>query len=280
MNKLTTKVINAYSKFDNPRSSELMKGLIEHLHAFVVDVKLTDKEWEFCWNTFKRMSDFTDENRNEFLLMADILGVSQLIEKVNHSHNDAASESALVGPFYRANAPFRNHRDPIMSEETAGERVDINGTVKATDGSAISGAIVDIWQAGTNGLYECEDPNQPDMNLRGRFKTNENGEFSLIALVPTAYPVPNDGPAGDLLKAAKRNIIRPAHIHFIVVADQYETLVTQVFVEGDKQIDDDPVFTANYNMSKKFVLNKDNNSVDCKFTLVSGESIYPEAPIK
>lgn len=280
MNNLTDRVISAYSNFNTPRSNQLMKSLIQHLHSFVVDVQLTNQEWEFCWDMFLKMAKFTDESRNEFLLMADILGVSQLIEEVNHLHENEASNSALVGPYFRANAPFRKNGDAIMSDATEGEHLHIHIMVKAIDDSPIAGATVEVWQAATNGLYECEDSNQPDMNLRGRFSTDKKGEFSLIALMPTAYPVPSDGPAGDLLKSAKRNLLRPAHIHFIVVADGYETLVTQVFVQGDHTIEEDPVFTASDNMAEQFIKKKDTYNLKSQFILSPGESIYPEAPIK
>ncbi|WP_218644482.1 dioxygenase [Francisella sp. Scap27] len=280
MSDLTKRVLDAYSKFDDPRSKELTQSLIKHIHSFVKDVRLTNQEWEFCWKTFRTMADFTGDDRNEFLLMGDILGVSQLVEEVNHQVDGVENKFALVGPFLRANAPFRDNGAVIMSDNTAGERVEIKLNIKSTNNQPIAGAVIDVWQAATNGKYECEDANQPDMNLRGKFVTDNDGKASLVALVPTAYPVPNDGPAGDLLRSAKRNILRPAHIHFIVVAEGFETLVTQVFIDGDKQTEDDPVFTANHSMSEHFVKQADDYSLECNFVLSKGESTYPEAPIK
>jgi catechol 1,2-dioxygenase len=277
---LTAKVLKAYDQIDNPRLKSIVSLLIKHLHACITEMKVTDEEWEFAWDFMERMAAITSPERNEFLLLADVIGVSQLIETLNHETPDQPVGFALVGPFFRANAPFRERGDSIASEDTPGARVRISGQVfDFENNTPIEGAILDTWQAATNGLYENQDERQPDYNLRGRFRTDENGTFELIALMPTAYPVPTDGPVGELLRVAKRPPDRPAHIHFIVSAPGYETLVTQIFVKGDPIIEDDAVFTASQNMVGDFRQEGDHFRLSYDFPLKRGLSKMPKAPI-
>jgi len=276
----TARVQNAYSNIESPRLKFIVTELIKYLHAYVRDAKVTDEEWEFAWDFMKRMADITGPERNEFILLADVLGVSQLVETLNHEEPGQPVGYALLGPFYRASAPFRERGSSIASDDTAGTRVRISGRVSdLEDNTPIPGAILDIWQAATNGFYENQDENQPDYNLRGRFKTDENGTFEIVALVPTAYPAPTDGPVGELLNAAKRSPYRPAHIHFIVSSPDHETLVTQIFVKGDPMIEEDVVFTASKNMIGDFQKDGDRYRLDIDFPLKRGVSKMPKAPV-
>ncbi len=277
---LTEKVIYAYSKIENPRLKFIVSDLIKHLHEYVKDTKVTDEEFEYAWDFLKRMAEMTGPERNEFILLSDVIGVSQLIETLNHEEPDQPVGFALVGPFYREGAPFRERGAFIASEDTPGTRVRISGRVLDSESRVpVKGAVVDIWQAATNGLYENQDENQLDYNLRGRFRADEGGSFELVALMPTAYPVPTDGPVGELLHAAKRPPMRPAHIHFIVSAPGHETLVTQVFVKGDPMIAEDVVFTASDNMIGDFKKDGDLFLLNIDFPLKHGESKIPKAPV-
>lgn len=277
----TKRVCKAYAGIENPRHNALIQSLIQHLHAYVEENQLTEAEWEFAWDFFAKMAGFTNENRNEFLLAADVLGVSQLVELLNHQRKDGETGYALVGPFYRANAPFYPNGQSIVSEDTAGTRVIISGIVSDADtGLPLANAMLDTWQAATNGFYECQDPTQPNMNLRGRFTTDENGYYEIIALMATAYPVPTDGPIGQLLRLANRPPLRPAHIHFIVSKPEYETLVTQLFSQEDDDLDSDVVFTANDSMTGNFIQCDDHYQLNYNFQLNPGEYTYPVAPIK
>ena len=167
-----------------------------------------------------------------------------------------------------------------MSPDTVGERVRITGRVyDLTTEAPIAGATLAVWQAATNGLYENQDESQPDYNLRGQFQTDEAGTYDLVALMPTPYPVPTDGPVGDLLRLAGRHPYRPAHIHFIVSKPGYETLVTQVFVDGDKTVSTDVVFTASGNMVGMFQHDGDHYRLNYNFQLRPGVSTMPKAPI-
>ncbi|MDX2163892.1 MAG: dioxygenase [Gammaproteobacteria bacterium] len=277
----TDKVLRAYASIENPRSKELIQVLIKYLHAYVKETHLSAEEWEFTWDYLAKMAKFTHEDRNEFLLLADVLGVSQLIETLNHQRPENTAGFALVGPFYRANAPLRKNGESIASSDTPGERVVIKGKViDIGDNKPIPNAILDTWQAANNGLYESQDPSQPDMNLRGKFETDQNGHYELIALMPTPYPVPTDGPVGELLRMAKRHPNRPAHIHFVVSAPNYETFVTQIFVEGDALVESDAVFTASENMVGQFIKEGNHYKLNYDFQLKKGKSIMPKAPIQ
>lgn len=277
---LTERVLGAYSRIENPRLKFIVSDLIRHLHEYVKDTKVTDQEFEFAWDFLKKMAEMTGPERNEFILLSDVIGVSQLIETLNHEVPDQSVGFALVGPFFREGAPFRERGASIASADTPGTRVRISGRVLDYDNTTpISNAVIDIWQAGINGLYENQDENQPDYNLRGRFRTDKDGTFEIVALMPTAYPVPVDGPVGKLLEAAKRPPMRPAHIHFIVTAPGHETLVTQIFVKGDPMIPEDVVFTASENMIGDFRKDGDYFMLDIDFPLKRGESRMPKAPV-
>jgi catechol 1,2-dioxygenase len=277
---LTEKVLNAYSEIDNVRLREIVSSLIRHLHSYVREAKPTDKEFETAWTLMAEMAKFTGHERNEFLLLCDVTGVSQLVETINHARPQSAVGFTLVGPFYRANAPMRKRSESIASDDTKGDRVHITGRVSdLTTNAPIAGAILDVWQAATNGLYENQDKNQPDYNLRGQFHADEAGTFELVALLPTPYPVPTDGPVGELIRLAKRQPNRPAHIHFIVSAPKYETLITQVFRKGDDIIDEDPVFSADGNLIGEFRKENGQYRLHYDFQLRPGVSTMPKAPI-
>lgn len=277
---LTEKAVRAYSRIEDARLREVVAALIRHLHALVKETKLTDEEYEAAWTLLSDMAKFTSEDRNEFLLLGDVIGVSQLIEAINHRRPQSAVGFALVGPFFRANAPVRKRGESTVSDATKGDRVRITGKVYELNSKApVAGATLDVWQAATNGLYENQDEDQPDYNLRGRFRTDEDGTFELVALLPTAYPVPTDGPVGRLMRLAGRQPNRPAHIHFIVSAPEYETLITQVFKKGDEIIDADPVFTADDNLEGEFRKEDGEYRLRYDFQLTPGVSRMPKAPI-
>ena len=276
----TERVLSAYSNIENPRLKFIVSQLIKHVHACIKEMRPTDQEFEFAWDFMERMAAKTGPERNEFLLMADVIGVSQLIETLNHDKPGQPVGFALVGPFFRADAPFRERGAPDMSDDTPGARVRISGRVFDFETKTpIEGAILDTWQAATDGLYENQEEAQPDYNLRGRYRTDKSGSFELVALMPTAYPVPMDGPVGELLRVTKRPPNRPAHIHFIVTAPGYETLITQVFVKGDPEIEKDVVFTGSDNMVGDFKKDGDHFRLVYDFPLGRGVSRMPKAPI-
>jgi catechol 1,2-dioxygenase len=282
---LTEKALRAYSRIEDARLREIVAGLIRHLHAFVKEARLTDTEFETAWTLMAEMAKFTTvtgtSERNEFLLFFDVIGISELVDAINHERPRSAVGFALVGPFYRANAPLRSRGESIASDGTKGDRVRITGRVlDLTTGAPVAGAILDVWQAATNGLYENQDANQPDYNLRGRLQADAEGTFEFVGLLPTPYPVPTDGPIGELLRLGKRQPNRPAHIHFIVSAPKYETLITQVFRAGDDILDEDPVFSADDNLTGEFRRDDGQYRLRYDFQLTPGVSTMPKAPIR
>lgn len=251
----TQKVISAYSSIENPRVRLLIQQFVKYLHEYIIEVKLLENEWEYICEFLLSMSRFANETRNEFILLADILGTSQLIELINHPRPKSHEGYTLTGPFYRANAPIRNQGDSIaLKNDEEYDYVKITGKVlNIVTEKPIPKATLDVWQADKNGLYETQDPSQPSMNLRGKFLTSEDGSFEFITIYPVSYPVPTDGPAGFLLKIANRLHHRPAHIHFVISANGYQTLITEVFVKGDGNLEHDPVFTANESLCGNFI---------------------------
>jgi catechol 1,2-dioxygenase len=280
---LTDRAIEQYSRIEDPRTRELVVNLIRHLHAYVNEVRPTDHEFELACSFLEDVARFTNVERNEFVTLADVLGVSQLIETLNHERPASAVGYSALGPVYRANAPFRRRGEPIASADTAGDRVRITGTVRdLTTNAPIPGAVLDVWQAATNGLYENQDAAQPDYNLRGRYRADDSGTFELIALLPTHYAVPIDGPVGKLLGIAKRHPYRPAHIHFLVSAPGFETLTTQVFRDDDPEVDEDVVFSANRSMLGTFGRDGGDGAgyrLHYDFQLSPGVSTEPIPPI-
>ena len=200
----------------------------------------------------------SDDRRNETQIIADILGLETLVDEIT---NNVASESgtqptatAILGPFWRRNATMYKNGDSIVQGFPDADHTYIHGTVlDFSSGKPIPNAELDVWHTAPNGLYENQDPDQPDMNLRGRFYTDEDGRYGLYCLRPTKYPVPDDGPGGELLKLLDRHPWRPAHIHFIISADEYQPLVTQIFDRRDEYLHDDATFAVKDELVVEFL---------------------------
>lgn len=197
----------------------------------------------------------TDDKRDEMLLLTDVLGSESLIDDIAQKvAQDNATAPTALGPFWRSNAPRREMGDSIVFGIESGDHTFMHGTITdAITGEPIVNAMLDVWETAPNGKYEQQDPNQIDMNLRGRFKTGHDGKYSLYCLRPTTYAIPDDGPAGDLLKLLDRHPMRPAHIHVIVEAPNYKTVVTELFDRGDKHVHDDAVFAVRESLIVDFI---------------------------
>ncbi|WOK35816.1 intradiol ring-cleavage dioxygenase [Sphingomonas sp. C3-2] len=241
---ITRAAINAISADTPPRTREVMTSLITHLHDFARDVNLTIPEWLAACDLLKRAGDMTDERRNEFILVSDVLGLESLVDALTNHAEGGATESAVLGPFFREDAPRIANGESIVRGGMAGETVFVEGYVTDAEGKPIEGAEIDVWETSPNGLYEQQDPDQPEMNLRGKLFSDANGYYAYKALKPVSYPIPFDGPAGDLLQLMGRHPYRPAHIHYIVRAPGCRTLVTQIFDRTDKYNADDSVFAV------------------------------------
>jgi catechol 1,2-dioxygenase len=244
-------------KATDPRLQQIITSLIKHAHAFVRDVELTEAEWFAAIQYLTRTGQMCDNSRQEFILLSDTLGISILVDAINHRMPEGATESTVFGPFHRDGAPASEHGTNIArgSEAQNGEPVVVRGRVTDPAGKPIAGALLDIWQASPDGKYDVQDPNQPEMNLRGKFLTDTNGEYWFKTVKPSAYPIPDDGPVGDLLRATGRHPMRPAHIHFMITAEGYEKLITHIFVEDDAYLDSDAVFGVKNSLIADFARN-------------------------
>ncbi|MDB1124218.1 dioxygenase family protein [Vibrio algarum] len=236
---ITDTFIGYFGDDTDPRVKQIMSSLAQHLHGFVKETQLTHDEWRLALELLKWTGDITTDERNEFVLLSDVLGVSSLVDMIN-SHPEATSSSVL-GPFHVSDAPpmdlgadFKRHYE--------GEIILVEGVVKDTSGNPIAGATIDIWQTAPNGMYSSQDEEQDINSFHGIFTTDENGRYAFTTVRPVSYTVPSDGPVGKLLDATGRHPWRPSHLHYIVNAEGYRSLVTEVFPDDDPYLDQDTVF--------------------------------------
>jgi protocatechuate 3,4-dioxygenase beta subunit len=226
----------------DPRLREVLTSLVHHLHAFVKDVELTEEEWGFAIDFLTRTGHMSDEVRQEFILLSDVLGVSMLVETINHRTGGTSTESTVLGPFHMVESPPRQLGDEIALDGK-GTPCLVSGQVTGPDGEPLAGASVDVWQTNEDGFYDVQQPGiQPRGNLRGMFSADDDGRFWFRSVVPRYYPIPDDGPVGQLLAATGRHPYRPAHLHFIVAAAGYRPVTTHVFVDDSPYLDSDAVF--------------------------------------
>jgi len=226
----------------DPRTRQVFSAAIRHLHGFVKEVKPTMDEWFRAIQFLTAVGKKCDDSRQEWILASDVLGVSMLVDTINHRRPAGATENTVLGPFHVADAPKRQNGDNICLDGK-GDPCTVSGVVTNVDDAPISAATVDVWQTNGEGAYDVQQPGiQPHFNMRGIFETDADGQYHFATVRPVSYPVPTDGPVGDMLGAMQRHAMRPAHIHFIVSAPGYETLVTHLFVNGDPYLDSDAVF--------------------------------------
>ncbi len=247
----------------NPRSQEVIVKLIKHLHAFIRDIEPTEKEWFQAIDFLTRTGQKCDDKRQEFILLSDVLGVSMLVDAINHRTVGDETESTVTGPFHTEANVYPMGENIAKGEEVKrGEMTVVSGRILDPDGNPISHALIDVWQADDVGYYDIQDSNQPEMNLRGVFETGPDGTFWFKTIKPTAYPVPTDGPVGELLNASGRHPMRPAHIHFWIKAAGYEDLITHIFVEGDEYLDSDAVFGVKESLILAFNQSNDQSAAE------------------
>jgi len=239
---ITDAVIRSFDGCDNPRLKQIMTSLVTHLHDFVRETRLTEAEWMEGIRFLTATGQKCNDTRQEFILLSDVLGVSMLTVALNQARSPGATEATVFGPFYTDDAP-RLEQGADIAGDAPGEPMEVDVVVTAPDGSPIAGAQVDVWQADEEGLYDVQRATL-GTRRRGRaaMKTDAEGRLRFRGVVPTAYPVPTDGPVGRMLVATGRHPWRPAHMHFMIRAEGYETLVTHLFREGDPYLDSDAVF--------------------------------------
>jgi catechol 1,2-dioxygenase len=248
----TGAVVASFAGTADPRLRELLGSLVRHLHGFVREVEPTFEEWERAIAFLTETGQRCDDTRQEFILLSDVLGVTMLVDAINHRKASEATESTVLGPFHMVASPPRELGDSIDLVAT-GQPCVVTGRVVSLDGDALAGAQVDVWQADDHGFYDVQQPGaQPAGNGRGLFTCDGEGRFWFRTVTPSAYPIPTDGPVGRLLVASGRHPYRPAHIHFIVAAAGHLPVTTHVFVAGSRYLDSDAVFAVKQSLVRDF----------------------------
>ena len=288
---VTSAVLEAMSQTPNPRLHEVMTSLVRHLHAFAREVRPTEEEFEQGIEFLIQLGKLTTDTHNEAILASDSLGVSTLVCLLNNGNNGATeTAAALLGPFWRMNSPRTEDGGSIVRSPTPGDPLFMTGRVTDPQGRPVEGAEVDVWHASPVGMYENQDPNQADMNLRGKFTTDENGRFRLRTVKPAGYPIPTHGVVGKLIQAQKRHPYRPAHLHFLIYKPGYRTLITQVFSDDDEHLDSDVVFGVTNHLVGDYRRHESEPapdpdvtgpwySLDYTFVVEPGEAKLPKPPI-
>jgi catechol 1,2-dioxygenase len=290
---VTDVVLAAMAGAPNPRLREVMVAFVRHLHAFVREVRLTQDEYDLAIDFLNRIGKATNDAHNEGILFADAVGFSTLVCLMNNGPAGATeTDAALLGPFWRDNSPLTANGASVVRSPTSGPALFVDGRIIDSDGRPIPGVEVDVWHASPVGLYENQDPDQADMNLRGRFHTHEDGRFWFRSIKPAGYPVPTDGPTGDLLRAQRRHPFRPAHLHVLGYKPGYQTLITQVFVDDDQYLQSDAVFGVTRHLIGNYRRHDADETppapdvkapwytLDYTFVMRAGEAKRPIPPIK
>jgi hydroxyquinol 1,2-dioxygenase len=288
---VTEAVLDAFQGTSDPRLREILLALVKHLHAFARDVHLTEEEFEKAVGIVSRLGQMTTPSHNEVVLMSGSLGFSTLICLLNNGNNGQTETTAnLLGPFWRMNSPRTESGGSIVRSPTPGPPLFVNCWVKDLAGKPVEGAEVDIWHSSPEGFYEQQDPKQADMNLRGKFMTDQNGYFSFRSVKPAGYPIPVEGPVGDLVRATGRHNFRPAHLHFLIFKQGFKTLISQIYSNDDDKLETDVQFGVTRALVGDYVRHSgkapapdvrgDWYSLDQTFVMEPGKSRLPKPPIQ
>jgi len=238
---ITQAVIARFANTPDPRLKEIMTCLVQHLHAFAREVKLTEQEWLQGIQFLTATGHKCDDKRQEFILLSDVLGLSMLTVAMNNDKPAGCTEATVFGPFHVEGAPRYAHGDDVANG-AQGEPCLVRGSVSGIGGEPVPGAVIEVWQADAEGHYDVQYAGLDRHQARGVLESGADGRFHFRTIVAEAYPIPTDGPVGRLLEATRRHPWRPAHLHFMISAPGYETLVTHVFRDGDAYLDSDAVF--------------------------------------
>lgn len=282
--QITENVLDSMALAPDARLKEVMTSLITHLHDFIREVDLSQEEWGQGIEFLTRTGHMCDDKRQEFILFSDITGVTMLVDAINHRVSNGSTESTIFGPYYRDGA-VELPLGSTISLDGRGEPAIVSGRVLSTDGTPIADALLDVWETDENGLYEQQDPEQPEMNLRGKFCTDSQGRYSFVGIKPVSYAIPDDGPVGQLLRSLGRHPFRPAHIHVLVSADGFLPVTTHLFVKGDPYLDSDAVFGTKNSLVVEFVeSNSEEEAADYKvgnphYTVTYDFVLQSRAPI-
>jgi hydroxyquinol 1,2-dioxygenase len=287
---VTKAVLAELQRAPNPRFKEIMSAFVRHLHDFAREVKLTEEEFREAMAYIVKLGQHSNATHNEAVLISGSLGLSQLICMLNNGDNgQVETDASLLGPFWRMHSPMTPNGGSIVRSPTPGAALFVNAWFKDKNGRPIEGAEVDIWHSSTEGFYENQDPVQADMNLRGKFTTDANGHIAFRSIKPAGYPIPIDGPTGDLLRAQGRHNMRPAHLHFLAAKDGFKTLISQIYVQDDKFLETDVQFGVTRHLVGDYVRHEGNApasdvtgpwySLDHHFVMEPGTTRLPKPPI-
>src|SRR3954467_9539606 len=255
---VTRAVLGEMHRTPDARTKEILALLVTHLHAFVREAKLSEKEFQEAIGYLNAIGKHTTPSHNEAMLLAGALGVSNLVCLINNgARGTQPTQANNLGPFYRSGAPRCADGESIVRSPTPGSALLFRGRVTDSDGKPIAGADVHVWQSSPAGLYENQDPSQAEMNLRGIFTTLADGSFSFRSVKPAGYPVPIDGPTGALLAAQKRHNMRPAHLHFLLHKPGFKTIASQVYDPEDRHLETDSQFGVTRALIGNFVKSGD-----------------------
>ncbi|MFD6105482.1 intradiol ring-cleavage dioxygenase [Nocardia salmonicida] len=257
---VTEEVLASFEATPDPRLREVMHSLVRHLHSFARDVRLTEHEWESAIEFLTRAGHITDDRRQEFILLSDVLGLSMLTVAINEPAEPGATESTVFGPFFVDSAP----EIPLGGDIARGAKglpCYVSGQVRTSGGEPIAGARIEVWEADSDGFYDVQYADDRSAG-RGWLRSGANGEYRFWSVLPAPYPIPHDGPVGDLLTATARGPMRPAHLHYMVTAPDFRPLITHIFVAGDPYLDCDAVFGVKENLVVEAVHHTDTTAPD------------------
>ncbi|MDB5602707.1 MAG: catechol 1,2-dioxygenase [Xanthobacteraceae bacterium] len=288
---VTKAVLEELQRAPNARFKEVMSAFVRHAHAFAREVKLTEDEFRTAMNYIVELGKHSNEFHNEAVLMSGSLGLSTLVCLLNNGddgHTD--TDQNLLGPFWRMHSPVTQNGASIVRSPTPGPVMFAEAWFSDRTGNPIAGAEVDIWHSSPEGFYENQDPAQAEMNLRGKFFTDAEGRIAFRSVLPAGYPIPIGGPVGDLLRAQGRHNMRPAHLHFLASKDGFKTLISQIYVPDDPNLETDVQFGVTRHLIGKYIRHENEPapeadvqgpwySFEHRFVMQDGDSKLPRAPI-
>jgi hydroxyquinol 1,2-dioxygenase len=248
---ITDLAVERWGTAHDPRTAELLTALVRHLHDFAREVRLTEPEWMAAIQWLNRTGQISNEKREEFILASDVLGLSMLVVQMNHSFDPAATPATVLGPFHIEGSPALDFAAD-MSQGLPGTPLYVHGVVRDLAGNSVPGAVLDVWQADNEGLYESQYADVDEARLRGKYTAREDGSYCVRTIAPLGYSIPLDGPIGELIGRTDISHFRPAHVHFLLNAPGYEPLITHLFQEGAQYLDSDVVFGTKEELVVRF----------------------------
>lgn len=287
---VTAAVLAELKRAPNARFREILSAFVRHMHDFLREAKLTEQEFHTALGYIVAIGKHSSESHNEAVLMAGSLGLSALVCLLNNTDGALETDQNMLGPFWRMHSPMTPNGASIVRSPTPGPALFVDAWFRDRDGRPVVGAEVDIWHSSPEGFYENQDPVQADMNLRGKFFTDQDGHISFRSVKPAGYPIPIDGPTGELLRAQGRHNMRPAHLHFLASKDGFKTLISQLYVPDDKFIETDAQFGVTRHLIGNYVRHDSGKasvpevsppwySLEHTFVMQAGPNRLPRPPI-